>query len=430
LAEAPPHLDRLLGMLVYASTTPGIGGRIKARLEDFIVEELAGPGRLMEGERDGRYALLLVEKRDLDTIKAAYRLARLLNVRVRDVTYAGLKDSFAVALQRFSVRGVSPEGLEGLSAPGVRIVAARRFNRPLSIGDLYGNRFTITVREVRLRPSEALSRVRATISWLMRRGGAPNFYGYQRFGTRRPNTHLVGRLIAKGDYEGAVREYLFKAYPGESERARRAREAGDYREALKLMPRRLVYERRMLRYLVNHPNDYVGALKTLPRPLLRLLIEAFQAYIFNKALSLRIMEMPDGYHMPMEGDVLLVPGERPFMVRRPEEAARMVEERGAIPAMPLASPKIRDHVHPLLARALEGEGIELAELTEERLLGVKLLPGLRGVVSRIRGFTVLRACEEGGSTTMTFRFTLERGCYATSVLREVMKPIDPLASGF
>ena len=36
---------------------------------------------------------------------------------------------------------------------------------------------------------------------------SPKFFGYQRFGSRRPITHLVGKSIIQGNYDDAL-DYL------------------------------------------------------------------------------------------------------------------------------------------------------------------------------------------------------------------------------
>ena len=46
---APPGLEVQLGLGAYATTTPGIGGRLRAEAEDFCVTELGDGPRPREG---------------------------------------------------------------------------------------------------------------------------------------------------------------------------------------------------------------------------------------------------------------------------------------------------------------------------------------------------------------------------------------------
>mgnify|MGYP000291765254 CR=1 FL=1 len=429
-------LDKELGMLFYASTVEGIGGRIKWRLEDFVVEELAAPGRLLDPPLGGGYTLLLVEKKGIDTFTAARRLAKALKVPLNDVSYAGLKDANAVAVQRFSIKGMIPLSLETTPLTGLKILKVQPFHKPLAKKDLYGNRFTVTVRAIPLNPGEALSKVRMVIYQLMKRKGFLNYYGYQRFGTKRPNTHIVGRYIVKGDFEAAVNEYLFHAYPEEGIIVRRARTAGDLRESLRLMPKGMVYERRMLNYLIHHPNDYVGALRVLPKALLRLIVEAYQAYLFNKTLSYRVRAMRD-YHLPMEGDYV-VTEDRSFKVKDTsmvEKFSSMVEEGSACVAIPLPSYELRlqPPLPPFLEKVLKEEKVSLEDFKVEEFPYASLLSRPRKIVCKPEGFTIIEVDKDELNpplTKLTLRFILERGTYATSLLRDILKPIDPSSSGF
>jgi len=45
MRESPYPLEKFLGMRYYASDTPGVGGRLRERAEDFAVDEVySSPG--------------------------------------------------------------------------------------------------------------------------------------------------------------------------------------------------------------------------------------------------------------------------------------------------------------------------------------------------------------------------------------------------
>ncbi len=92
----------------------------------------------------------------------------------------------------------------------------------ISLGDLKGNRFKIIVRDVGVGGKELEAVLGETVTQLEKRG-VPNYFGYQRFGTIRPNTHIVGRELVRGDIEGAVMAYLANPSDGEREDAYNAR---------------------------------------------------------------------------------------------------------------------------------------------------------------------------------------------------------------
>jgi len=58
--------------------------------------------------------------------------------------------------------------------------------------------------------------------------------------------------------------------------------------------------------------------------------------------------------------------------------------------------------------------------------------GLRTAITPIRDFRIqnILANADGESCQSKLSFMLLRGSYATVLLREIMKPVDPITSGF
>src|SRR3954471_11496420 len=96
----------------------GVGGRIKARDEDFFVQELP----LYEPSGEGEHVYCEIQKVGLTTFEAISRIARALGVPNRSIGYAGMKDARAVTRQVLSVQGVTPERLMGLGVPDVQVL--------------------------------------------------------------------------------------------------------------------------------------------------------------------------------------------------------------------------------------------------------------------------------------------------------------------
>jgi tRNA pseudouridine13 synthase len=118
-------------------------GRIRARDEDFIVEEELGFALTGAGE----HLFLKVRETGCNTDWVAGQLARWGGRPRNDVGYAGLKDRHAVTEQWFSVRfpgGRHPDPA-GLSIPGVELLEVVPHNRKLKRGALQGNRFRLRV---------------------------------------------------------------------------------------------------------------------------------------------------------------------------------------------------------------------------------------------------------------------------------------------
>ena len=169
-----PVFDPLTPPPLWTADLPGIGGRIKTQPEDFEVEEI--PAYQPSGTGD--HLFLWVEKRGMGAEYFVRQVARRLDLAVREVGTAGLKDRHAVTRQMVSVPAQAEPRLNQLDGDGIRLLNVNRHGNKLKPGHLHGNRFRILVRDV---CAEAGERLPPLVERLCRDGLA-NFYGAQRFG--------------------------------------------------------------------------------------------------------------------------------------------------------------------------------------------------------------------------------------------------------
>jgi len=436
------QLDLLVGMEYYISDCEGVGGRLRSSPEDFIVEEvlvngdvvpstLTGKGPLRVEPRPGPYTWVVVEKRRLDTISLVLMLSRRLNVRLRDISYGGLKDTGAVTSQIISIRGVAPAQLSGVDlGPRVKVMGYFSMDRPFTPREIWGNEFTVVVRGINGDGS-----IFDCVTRQLLERGLPSYYGYQRFGLRRPNSHIIGKMIVLGDFESAVNELVARAYPHEDEAVKRARELagrGDYAKALELMPRSIKYlpERLIMRQLVADPGNYMNALGKLPVNLLKLYVEAYQSYLFNKALSLRI-----GRGIPInravEGDLIMLLDEHGLptgnvikvegsMVDRVNSAIARGRATVVGHLVGYGSRFSNGIQGELELSVLRAEGVEPSNFRVSEMPKLATAGGVRwlSVAPIIKLITI-----NGNEARLIFR--LPKGNYATTLLREFMKPSNP-----
>jgi tRNA pseudouridine13 synthase len=177
---------------------------LRTRPEDFFVEEL--PAFAPDGE--GEHLLLTVEKRGLNTVFVAQQLARWAGVPEMGIGYAGLKDRHALTRQRFSVhlpKKQAPD-LAALQVEGLHVLESSWHRRKLPRGALAGNRFVLTLREVRGEPADIESRLEA-----MRARGVPNGFGEQRFGHGGGNVEAALAMFAGRRVGKAQRSLLLSA---------------------------------------------------------------------------------------------------------------------------------------------------------------------------------------------------------------------------
>ncbi len=199
------------------ASRPGIGGALRATLEDFRVDEIAA----YEPSGEGEHVYARIEKRDMTTPFAVDRMARALHVDGRDIGYAGLKDRHAVTTQWVSLPRVDPAAVEALAIEGLRVLAVSRHKNKLRTGHLHGNRFTLRVTG--LADVALAIQCASVIATELRMNGCPNYYGAQRFGREgdnaarglawlrgeapAPRQHFERKLFAS-----AVQSMLFNRY--------------------------------------------------------------------------------------------------------------------------------------------------------------------------------------------------------------------------
>ncbi len=196
-------------------------GVLKYAPSDFVVEEVDGSGKVLSV--DGKYSYVegcgdflhvVMKKKNVDTISAVFSICSKLGVRDARVNYAGVKDRVAVTVQRISFYKMPAQRISGLRIKDVQLYPVGRGGK-VYLGDLWGNRFTVCVRNVGLSCDELRGYVRGVVGRM--RGFFPNFFGEQRFGGVRPVTCPVGRAILGGDVSCAVREYVCRVFEGEDE---------------------------------------------------------------------------------------------------------------------------------------------------------------------------------------------------------------------
>jgi len=452
-----------MGIEVYATRSLGIGGGIRQFVEDFVVEEVLVDGSKAEiSQSEGyvkrgvlgssavkeRYLLCVLVKRNWDTFLAIRAVAEQLGINARNIHVAGIKDAKAVTAQHITVEGISPEEIRRVQVKDIKIRPIGYFRSKVSPYFLLGNNFHIAIRAISHPKSTIKKRIIKTLEELEAIGGVPNFFGHQRFGTTRPITHLVGKAIVEGNFKKAAMLFLAKPSPHEHPESRQAREqlqaTQDFKQASKIFPKQLHYERLMLKHLAQTPDDFINAFRRLPIKLRELFPQAYQAYLFNKFLSRRIenglplnrVEVGD-YVVNVERSGLPMP-----TMYRITDIQMLEEVNKAIRTgrMRIAIPLIGFKQHP--SQGVQGE-IEKQIMGEEgvfpenfkinAMTEIASRGELRTAITPLNDFSIDEISDDSANISKyktEVSFTLHRGSYATVLLRELIKPRNPLRAGF
>ncbi len=389
------------------SNFPGTGGTVKENPDDFRVEEI--PLYLPCGE--GEHLYLTVEKRGMTTFDMVDRLARALQVKKQDIGYAGLKDARAATRQTISLPRVRAEQALALKLDGITVLSAAYHRNKLRTGHLAGNRFEIRIRGV---DPDALGRAQ-NILHVLQMTGVPNYFGEQRYGVLG-NSHLIGGAILRGEFDQAAREIIGNPERIDNPRWRQAAElfaAGRLEQALEALPRQMRPERRLILDLAQGLPAEKAVLK-MPHKLLRLYLSAFQSDLFDRIVTMRL----DTLDVLWPGDLAYKHDNGAcFVVTDPAVEQPRADRLEISPSGPLFGLKVtlaQGQAGILEESLLEKEKLDL----ESFRIGSGLdLEGARRPLRIPLSDTSVK--QEGSDLLLSF--SLPKGSYATSVLREVMK---------
>lgn len=173
--------------------------------EDFVVDEVS----TIKPKESGRFVYFRLRKRGYNTIDALKQVAIRKGLPMTRFSFAGLKDKTAITSQVCGVEGVRKETLERIVIAGIDVEFLGYGDEPVHVGDLEGNKFRITIRNLDALPSFQPK--------------FRNLFGVQRLSKQNADVgrHLVKREFAKVcellniqvagiDYIGGLRKYSRK----------------------------------------------------------------------------------------------------------------------------------------------------------------------------------------------------------------------------
>ena len=411
-----PKIDLQAGMECYCTNFVGTGGAIKQRSEGFVVSELIYESLHISPSysESYRYPLYILEKQDIDSNHALFEIKRNLHMRFRIM---GIKDAKAVTAQYAGTERVMKNPPSELKTNHTRLILKGFTKYPLDKRFLAGNKFEIKIYNAR---SSDLSSFTSQIDKI------GNFYGLQRFGSERLVTHLVGREIIKRNFLHAVQLLLSYTTEFDTQMSKEIRDMcsdpSNYRQVLKMLPRGMDIERQVLSELVAG-KDSITALRAIPITIRRLFVQAYQAYIFNRCLSRAVMAGED-LLQPQTGDLC-------FEMEGPATFGRIIKYHPSsktklVPAIRMAGYTFqpgKGRFEIITKAILQEEELDAKDFYIKEMQELSHQGGFRQAPLWCTDFCYKR-------DPLRVSFKLPKGSYATTLLREIIKPNDPITSGF
>ena len=396
-----PKIDSQIGITVFSTKFEGIGGKIRSKSEDFEVSEVISEKSLKLISEQGDYAVYKLKKKNIDTNHALSDLFRKKGLRLKAL---GLKDASAIT-EQFVCSNNKGRSIDDYTSLKYSLKKIGSVQKPLSKKDMIGNHFKIKIADCKSNLSEFTEHDKIL-----------NFYGYQRFGSKRAVTHLIGKAILQKDFKKAVELILSFRSPFDSKENNDIREKlidkSNYEKYFDQVPPQMDIERMVLREMIDS-DDSQKSIRRVPLSLRRFYIQAYQSFLFNHTLS---SAFSDGENLfePQAGDVCF---DFKGIIGK---FIRGADQRLAIPFVGYSYYK-KTRFDYQISKILELEEISPKDFFIKEMQEVSNEGGFRQ--SAI-------SCSNYSSEGNTLEFTLSRGSFATILLREIMKPENPLNAGF
>ena len=338
---------------------------IKYVPDDFKVNEIINIDLVKEGSNNHIY---LMKKRNYTTERAVSQIAKSLHLPRKFVGYAGTKDKQAITTQYISIAGVSKEKVERLQLKDIEVQFVGYSKNPVTLGDLKGNSFEIVLRNLskdfKLNAPNEIH--------------IPNYFDEQRFS----NANLaIGLSMINNDFKKTADLLI------ETDK--------DFGELVK-------------QHLEKKPNDFIGAIKKLPKKTILFFVHSVQSYFYNEILAQEIKKTTSTFHTIKYSE-----GEFVFP---------NIDSKLAIEQIPLIGYLSQGYDEYLKKFNLIARNFLIRSLPDFSLEG-----GFRNAFFKVENFEIskLETDEEfPENKKCTIKFDLESGSYATIVLKAILAQKD------
>jgi len=396
-----PKIDSQIGISVYSTKFEGTGGKIRTSSENFEVSEVISDKSLKLISEQSDYAVYKLKKKNIDTNHALSDIFRKKGLRLKAL---GLKDASAIT-EQFVCSNNKGRSIDNYVSSKYSLEKIGYVKKPLSKKDMVGNHFKIKI-----------TGCKDTLSEFQEQDKILNFYGYQRFGSKRAVTHLIGKAILQRDFEKAVELILSFRSIFDSKENNEIREKlmdkSNFEKYFDQVPPQMDIERTVLREMIDS-GDSQKSIRRVPLSLRRFYIQAYQSFLFNHTLSSAFLDGENLFESK-EGDVCF---DLKGIIGK---YLKGTDQLLAIPFVGYSYYK-KTRFDYQISKILESEEISPKDFFIKEMQEVSNEGGFRQAAL---------SCSNYSSESNALEFTLSRGSFATILLREIMKPQDPLSAGF
>lgn len=250
--------------------------KLKKAREDFIVEEIND----FEIKSNGEYKLYQLKKVGVETIGLISELERKNNISRKFIGIAGIKDKHAITYQYITIP--SKYEFKATEGQGYSLKFLGYIDNQIETGDLMRNRFTLTIRDL---DTKHLENIEQRIKFV-KENGVPNYFDSQRFGSTI-NGIFIARFLIKEDYEGALKNYFLTQFNNINPGSKIIKEKHDilnnWNKFETLTLTNLDFRRIQEEYIKT--KSWKSAYKMIPSKLKEMFVISYQSYLWNNCIK-------------------------------------------------------------------------------------------------------------------------------------------------
>ncbi|MFH0868320.1 MAG: tRNA pseudouridine(13) synthase TruD [Candidatus Woesearchaeota archaeon] len=330
--------------------------QIKQIPEDFIVKEIND----IQFNDNGQYFYFILKKKNYNTLRAVQAIAKQLKINEKDIGFAGNKDKNALTEQFISVKNGN-KNIENIKIRDIELKYLGRGNEKIYLGNLKGNGFIITIRNLAKKEIEKIkNRINNDEIRI------PNYFGQQRLSN---NNSLIGKALIKNNFKEAIDLII-----GSN---------SDCKEEINY-------------HLKKQKNDFVGALKIIQFRLLKLYIHSYQSFLFNKTLEqyTRLIKNNKDNHKKLINDEKL-------------------------PIIGFATEINNKNIEKMINEILDKEKISLRDFIIKAIPDLSSEGSERNALIKINDFKIINQEKDElnkNKEKITVKFSLPKGSFATVLI--------------
>lgn len=426
MKKSSPDIDKLAGIEYYTTEFDGIGGTIKKNTEDFHVQEIINNIFLNqispEQTVSNIFPVYEIRKKGIDSSHAILTLRKKTGL---DLKIVGIKDAKATTIQYASSN--TRKVIKNIDLGKIKLTLVGFSRKPIEKNNLIGNTFEIRIVEPKRDKLDNISQFLRDINSL------GNYYGLQRFGSERLVTHLVGKAILERKFDKATEILMTYTTKYDSKFSREIREKlRDIKSNPNLLheiPSGMDIEKNLAQAILRG-KDPISALRTIPINIRRLFVQAFQAYLFNKTLSIAIRD-DFSLNVPEENDLCFDVYDDSLIfgkIRKYEKEKPTDSRIHRLPIIRLPGYSFqpgKNRFDKILKEFMKSENMTAKDFFIKEMQEVSESGGFRQACFVCKHFK--HKIEEN---SLLVGFSVPKGSYATILLRELIKPANPIESGF